>query len=325
MTRSSKYLLSTLILLVFTWTPFGAGIAEYTIGPEDVLQISFWQDPSLDQTVTVRRGGKVTISIIGEITAGGLTAFQLGQKIGERANLFNPAISQTAVTVLKYNSQKVFINGQVLLPGAYAFEEPPDVWTLIKEAGGVTELADLSKVTVIRGSRDAGKIETMNIEKLVSTGRFDKIVQLYPGDVVEVPRMLGGMFGTGLPKVSRERRNIIYITGAVGRPGPVNLDEGMDVLDAIVMGGGSMPTADLKRVKVVSKHADYSSVMTIDLERYAEIGAPRRYILRPEDTVVLPEKKLGFFRGAGWATLRDLLAVTASVISTVVLIDRFND
>jgi polysaccharide export outer membrane protein len=325
MTRSSKYLLSALILSVFVWIPVEAGIAEYTIGPEDVLQISFWQDAKLDQTVTVRRDGKVTISIIGEITAGGLTPSQLGQKIGERANLYNPAISQAAVTVLKYNSQKVFIIGQVLVPGAYAFEELPDAWTLIKEAGGVTELADLSKVTVIRGSVDAGKIETMNLEKLVSSGETDNIPQLYPGDVVEVPRMPEGMFGTGLPKVSRERRNIVYVTGAVGRPGPVNLDEEMDVLDAIVMGGGSIPTADLKRVKVVSKSSDYSSVMTINLERYAEIGAPRRYVLRPEDTVVLPEKKLGFFRGAGWGTLRDLIAVTASVISTVVLIDRLKD
>jgi protein involved in polysaccharide export with SLBB domain len=134
-----------------------------------------------------------------------------------------------------------------------------------------------------------------------------------------------GMFGSGLPKVSRERRNIVYVTGAVGRPGPVNLDAGIDVLDAIVMGGGSMPAADLRRVKVISKHSDYSSVMTINIERYADIGAPRRYVLRPEDTVVLPEKKLGFFRGAGWGTLRDLLAVTASVVSTVVLIDRLND
>jgi polysaccharide export outer membrane protein len=323
MTSSSKYVILVPIALLAVCTSFEICKAEYTIGPEDVLQISFWQDPSLDQEVTVRRDGKITISIIGEITAGGLTPSQLGQKIGERANYYHPAISQAAVTVLKYFSQKVFINGEVAQPGVYAFEELPDVWTLIKEAGGVTELADLTKVTVIRGSRNAGRIETVNIESLVSSGQFSRIPRLYPSDVVEVPPMPMGMPGTGLPKVSRERRNIVFVTGAVGRPGPINLDEGMDVLDAIVMGGGTTADADLKRVKVISKHEEYASVMTFDLERYAEIGAPQRYILRPEDAIVIPQRKGGFFR-VGWGTFRDIVAVTASVISTLVLIDRLN-
>lgn len=321
MSLSGRNLVVGLTLLFAIWASVDVCHAEYIIGPEDQLQISFWQDPTLDQVVTVRRDGKITVSIIGEITAGGLTASQLGQKIGERANFHNPAISQAAVTVIQYNSQKVFINGQVQNPGPYAFEELPDVWTLIKEAGGVTESADLSKVTVIRGSVDAGKIETVNLQRLISTGQYGRIPNLHPGDIVEVPVMPVGLLGTGLPKESRERRNIVYVTGAVNRPGPVNLEEGMDVLDAVVMGGGSTPGANLKKVKVVSKHEEYSSVMTIDLERYARIGAPRRYVLRPEDTVVIPQRESGFFR-LGWGTFRDIVAVSASVISTVVLIDR---
>ncbi len=324
MTSSSEYVVPVLLALVTLLVAYEACEAEYTIGPEDVLQISFWQDPSLDQVVTVRRDGKITVSIIGEITAGGLTPSQLGQKIGERANYYHPGISQATVTVLQYFSQKVFINGQVLQPGVYAFEELPDVWTLIKEAGGVTDLADLTKVTIIRGSKDAGKIETIDIENLVSTGQFDKISRLHPNDVVDVPRLPMGLPGTGFPKERRERRNIVFVTGAVGRPGPINLDDGMDVLDAIVMGGGNTPDADLKRVKVISKHEEYASVLTFDLERYAEIGAPRRYVLRPEDTIVIPQRKGGFFR-TGWGTFRDVVAVTVSVISTVVLIDRLND
>ena len=322
LSRNLKWLLLSCLLF---WVAVSVANAdEYTIGPGDVLQISFWQDPELDQTVTVRRDGKITVSIIGETTAAGLTPAELAQKIGDRSNYYNRSISQATVTVLAYNSQKVFINGQVLNPGAYAFEEFPDVWTLIKEAGGVTDMADLSRVTLIRGSKDAGRIETVNIDELVAKGQLDEIPRLNSGDIVEVPSMPGGIHGAGLPKAGYERRNVVYVTGAVGRAGAITLEQGMDVLDAIVMAGGSLSEANLKKVKVISKHEGYSSVMSINLEKYASSGTPRRYILKQEDTVVLPFRESGWW-GVGWGTFRDLIAVTASVVSTYMLIDRLND
>jgi len=321
---SSKAKLAILLALAVMLSASSRAIAQYKVGPDDILQISFWQKPSLDQTVTVRHDGNITISIIGEIVAAGLAPAELARKIGERAHYYDPAISQAAVTVLSYNSQKVFINGQVAKPGAYAFEKLPDVWTLIKEAGGVTLLADLSKVTIIRGSKDAGKIETVNVERLVAGAKYDELPSLYPGDIVEVPSMPGGIIGSGLDKTDAGKRNIVYVTGAVFRSGPVGIEEGMDVLDAIVLSGGSTAAADLEKVSVISKLEGYSSVMTINLEKYAATGAPRRYVLKPEDTVVVPSKKGGVFR-EGWGTIRDVIALTASVISTIVLIDRLGE
>lgn len=297
---------------------------EYVIGPEDVLQISFWQQPALNQTVTVRNDGKITVSLIGEVTAAGLTPEELAKKIGDRANYYNPEVSQASVTVLAYNSQKVFINGQVQNQGAYAFEVLPDVWELIKEAGGITEYADLSRVTIIRGSENAGEIETFNLDRLVSQGKLDEIPELNPGDIVEVPRMPGGISGTGLPKEGEDRRDVVYVTGAVGAAKVVPIEAEMDILDAIVMAGGSSADADLSEVKVISKHDGYSSVLAFDLEKYMETGRPRRYVLRPEDTVVLPRKGTGFFR-LGWGTFRDIVAVATSVVSAYVLVDRLKD
>ncbi|MFH1893210.1 MAG: polysaccharide biosynthesis/export family protein [Candidatus Zixiibacteriota bacterium] len=321
---SSKAKLAILLALAVFLPASSRAIAQYKIGPDDILQISFWQKPSLDQTVTVRHDGNITISIVGEIVAAGLAPAELSRKIGERAHYYDPAISQAAVTVLSYNSQKVFINGQVAKPGAYAFEKIPDVWTLIKEAGGVTLLADLSKVTVIRGSKDAGKIETINVEKLVASAKYDEVPDLYPGDIVEVPAMPGGITGTGLPKSATGKRNVVYVTGAVLRSGPVGIEEGMDVLDAIVLSGGSSPGADLRKVSVISKLEGYSSVMTVNLEKYSATGAPRRYVLKPEDTVVVPSKRGGVLR-EGWGTIRDIVALTASVASTIVLIDALGN
>jgi polysaccharide export outer membrane protein len=86
-----------------------ASADEYIIGPEDVLQISFWQEPTLDQTVMVRQDGKITLSIIGEITAAGLTSKELAGKIVKDVSLYNKKISQATVTVIGFLSRQVYV------------------------------------------------------------------------------------------------------------------------------------------------------------------------------------------------------------------------
>ena len=122
-----------------------ASADEYIIGTGDVLQISFWQDPEMDQVVAVRQDGKITLSIIGEITASGFTSRELSEKVASNVSLYHKKISQAAVTVVGFNSQMIFVTGQVSLPGKRTFEVIPDIWTIIKEAGGTNEVADLTR------------------------------------------------------------------------------------------------------------------------------------------------------------------------------------
>jgi polysaccharide biosynthesis/export protein len=133
--KFSLFLLGLGALLTFASL---ASAEEYVIGAEDQLQISFWQDPTLNQQVVVRQDGKITLSIIGEITASGMTSKQLAEQIGRSVSLYNSKISQATVTVVGFNSQKVFVAGQVTHPGKFAFEVIPYLWTIIKEAGGST-------------------------------------------------------------------------------------------------------------------------------------------------------------------------------------------
>jgi polysaccharide export outer membrane protein len=313
-------LIATCLLLFFNES---LSAQDYKIGPEDVLQISFWQDPSLNQTVTVRQDGKITLSVIGEITAAGLTPTELASKIGDQVSRYNKQISQATVEVLRYNSQKVFISGQVLNPGKYSFEEVPNVWELIKEAGGITELGDLSNVVIIRGSVNKGEIVHVNLANLIAEGDPGKYPELYPEDIVEVKRAPSDS-GPGLPsRAATERKNIVYVIGRVGAPGAISLEENMDCLDAIALAGGPTPDADLGKVKIFNKQDPYSNVIIVDIEKRSEKGTPPRYKLRPEDTIIIPPDEGGFW--GTWGRIRDFVAIFGTVVSTYLLIDRFSE
>lgn len=177
--------------LVVLMPLFTAG--EYVIGPEDVLEIKFWQDGSLDADVKVRQDGKISLDIIGELQAAGLTTSELESKIVKQMSRYNKAISQSVVRVTSYGYQKVYITGQILHPGKYTFEEIPDLWTIINEAGGITETGDLTRVMIIRGGDLAGEVSVINVAEMVASGRMNSLPKIRAGDTIEISRSPAGL------------------------------------------------------------------------------------------------------------------------------------
>jgi protein involved in polysaccharide export with SLBB domain len=84
------------------------------------------------------------------------------------------------------------------------------------------------------------------------------------------------------------------VTGEILRPGPLTLEKNIDLMDALAMAGGPTQFADLKKVVIISKDGAGSQVMQYNLKKYQGSGAPGRYFLRPEDTIVLNRKRGGF-------------------------------
>lgn len=302
----------------------GVWADEYKIGPGDVLSVSFWQDPTLDQQVTVRQDGKITISVVGDIVAAGLTPSELGNKIGTQVYRYNNQVSQATVEVVAYDSQKVFVSGQVLKPGKYSFEVIPNAWELIKEAGGVTEFGDISNVVIVRGSVNKGEIVHVNLADLIAKGDPAKYPLLYPNDIVEVKRTASETGGPGLPTSGLgERKNIVYVIGRVGRPGQINLEDGMEALDAIALAGGPAPDADMSNVKIFNKQEQYSNVVTLDIDKRSKKGTPPQYKLKPEDTIYLPADEGGFWGKFGH--VRDFVAIFGTIVSTWLLVDNLSN
>lgn len=299
----------------------GLAKADYVIGIDDVLQVTFWQAPNLDQSVVVNADGKVTLSVIGEITAAGLTTSQLSRKIVEQVSRFNRDISQATVVVTAFNSQTVFVEGQVISPGRYAREVIPDLWTIIKEMGGPTPTGDLTNVRVIRGGAvDPGSVLTVDVLSAISTRDFSKLPEIHAKDIIRIPPTLGGVT-TSMPSAEGvAARNVFYIVGAVARPNAYTMDSKIDLLEAIALAGGSSPDADLKKVRISSKSGEYANVYEVNLDKQLKTGSPKRYILGPEDAIYIPSRGTG--ATGGFNLIRDIITLGTTVTSTVLLIDR---
>ncbi len=300
--------------------PAAEAAQAYRIGAEDILEVKFWQDPSLNANVRVREDGIITLDIIGEIVAAGLTETELQDNVVKLISRINRQISQATVRVVEYNSQKVFIYGEVLKPGKLTFEQIPDLWTLINEAGGATAIGDLSRVRIIRGGADVGKVEEVDVSGMLARGEAGNLPKVRSGDTIELVKTFGGVEQT---KMSRPGglRNVYYVIGDVKIPGARSLDATIDLLDAIALAGGPNPTADLKKVRVLTKDGNYSQVTTIDVEEYTKSGKPARYVVRPEDTIVLPSRNGGGgFLGISRAT--DIVALVSGITSLILLADR---
>ena len=158
----------------------------YIIGPEDVLSITVWREEALSRQVPVRSDGKISLPLVDEVHAAGLTPLQLKEKLTLRLKEFieNPNVS---VIVTAANSQKVYVSGEVRTPGVYQLRGETTLLQVIPMAGGFTEWADQKKVLIIRKEGEKDKRIVVNYKKIVSGEDMSANVVLKPGDTVIVP------------------------------------------------------------------------------------------------------------------------------------------
>jgi polysaccharide biosynthesis/export protein len=167
--------------------PTVAVAADYAIGAEDVLGVLFWRDTEMSGDVTVRPDGMVTLPIVRDIKAAGLTPTQLADKIQEAAREYVTDASVTVV-VRQINSRKVFITGEVAKPGSYPISASSmTVMQLIAVAGGLTEWAQSKSITVMRLENGKSKSYPFNYRDVAKGKKAEQNLVLRPGDTVVVP------------------------------------------------------------------------------------------------------------------------------------------
>jgi polysaccharide export outer membrane protein len=162
--------------------------AHYVIGPDDVLSIVFWRDKDMSADVVVRPDGKISLPLLNDIQAGGLTPAELRDAVHTEALRF---VEEPTVTVIvkQIKSRKLFITGQVDKPGSYALGGPTTVLQLIAMAGGLKEFADGGHILITRtdtaSRRQVGF--RFNYEQVLSGKNLQQNIELKPGDTVIVP------------------------------------------------------------------------------------------------------------------------------------------
>lgn len=307
----------TLLVLGVLMAVLSVYAADYRIGPGDVLEVKFWPDQESNSIIAVGQDGKIALPIIGQITAAGKTAEQLQADILSQISRLNSRISKAVVNVTQYNYNYLFVTGQIIAPGRLSFEEIPNLWTIINEAGGPTEFGDLTRVTIIRGGKKAGSVEVIDVARAIAEGRLESLPQIRREDTIEIPSGPAGLPPRSLVETV-QKKNLFYVVGAVGTPGPVQFQDNIDILDAVALAGGHTEAADLKKTRILSKDGNYAQSMHINLEEYSKTGQPARYIIRREDTIILP------YRGNSFLSLNigTVVTVVGLVTSFLIIYDQ---
>jgi polysaccharide export outer membrane protein len=158
---------------------------DYKIGPEDLLDISVWKNPELSRTVPVRPDGKVSLPLVNDIQASGLTPTALRQQLIERLSEFIPA-PEVAVIVREVHSMKVAVVGSVKTPGRYELKSAATVLEMIALAQGFTDFAARDRVVVLRQENGETKRIPFNYRKVAAGDEQSNLV-VQPGDIIVVP------------------------------------------------------------------------------------------------------------------------------------------
>lgn len=161
--------------------------ADYLIGPDDVLAVGFWRDKELSvEQVVVRPDGRITLPLINDVVAAGLTPDQLRARLEEAASRFIADPTPTVV-VKEIKSRRVFVTGQVAKPGPYPLTSDTTVLQLLSLAGGLSEFAKPNNIVIMR--QQGGQTTTLpfRYKDVIKGKKLEQNVLLRPGDTVVVP------------------------------------------------------------------------------------------------------------------------------------------
>jgi polysaccharide biosynthesis/export protein len=163
-----------------------AADANYKIGPQDVLRIDVWKENEISRSVPVRPDGKISLPLLNDVQAAGLTAMELANNISEALKKFitNP---QVTVSVTDINSRRVYVTGEVTRPGAYPLLPNMTVLQALTSASGFTQFARTKKIYVLRNEGGKQVKYPFNYNEVVKGKLSEENIALQSGDTIVVP------------------------------------------------------------------------------------------------------------------------------------------
>src|SRR6202789_3456425 len=159
---------------------------NYTIGAQDVLDISVWKEPEVSRVVPVRPDGRISLPLLNDVQAAGLTPAALAAQITEslKKYLTNP---QVTVIVTTINSQRVYISGEVVRPGAFPMLPGMTVMQALTSAGGFTPFAKMKSIYVLRDDNGKKVKFPFNYKEAINGKNSEQDIALKAGDTIVVP------------------------------------------------------------------------------------------------------------------------------------------
>jgi polysaccharide export outer membrane protein len=269
--RAWRTLTAVIVLLavVAIWLPRAAAIGpDYRIGTDDVLAISVADQKDLDQVVFVRPDGKISLQLVGEVEAGGLTVAELASRLTTQyARTVRGA--HVTVSIREIRSRPVFFPGNVVRTGTIQLTQDLTLLQALSLVGGPLPTADLESAFVLRGQTRI----PVNLQSMLQKGDMAQNLKLEPGDTVVVPNS-----------------DPVYVQGEVKAPGPVKYTRGLTVVMAIAAAGGFTPLASARRVTVVRGEGTKKEVLRVNVNDIMSDPESTDVAVKPNDVITVPQR-----------------------------------
>ena len=265
-----RLLLCSLLASGFVRAAAEAVDSTYILRPNDVIRMAVYEEPDLSVQVRILKTGQASFPLIGSVEVGGVTVASAAAAIRDlyaKDYLVDPKLT---LTVDEYATEYISVIGAVKIPGQIPMPVSGnlDLASAMATAGGLTENADSSGISLVRAS---GTTATFSMESIQgSAGR----VKLAPGDRVIVNQ-------------SAFVGKTVSVLGQVGKPGPVPfpINGRLDLVNAIAMAGGLTELANPKKVSINRK----GTVTLVDFREVSQRG-DRPFLLRPDDVITVAER-----------------------------------
>lgn len=159
---------------------------DYIIGADDVLDVSVWKEQELTRSLQVRPDGKISMPLLGDVQAAGLTPGQLAQNVSDRLKKYLTA-PQVTVILTQINSQRVYVTGEVTRPGAYPVLPGMTILQAISSAGGLTPFANSKKIFLMRDENHIQTKYPFSYKDVLDGRKAEENLPVKAGDTIVVP------------------------------------------------------------------------------------------------------------------------------------------
>lgn len=276
-----------------------ADISEMRIAPGDLLSVNVYDSPELSSAYRVDPAGNIAIPLCGKVKVGGMTLSEAARDIETALKdgqiLVHPQVN---VDLLQYAGQYVTITGQVETPGRLPLFAPARLVDVLAEAGGETPMAG-ARIRIRHGSGDSATEQVVSYLPSHANSKAASVI-VRPGDSIDVPRA-----------------GIVYVLGAVNRPGGYVMQEDgkLNVAEALAMAGGTVLTANTGGLRVIRRNPD-GTVLDFPLSYDAIAkGTQTPLALQARDIVYVPMSKVK-------ASLTSTLGIISSAASAAIVTTR---
>lgn len=158
----------------------------YGLQPGDVIRISVWREPELDQVVLVKPDGRISFPLVGEVHAAGRTTQQVTEDIAERLSVFIPT-PEVTVSLQQSEGNRIYVTGRVNSPGMFLVNSPVTIMQALSLAGGLTPFADKASIRVLRMEGGAQRSIPFNYKEVQRGESLGQNISLQSGDTLVVP------------------------------------------------------------------------------------------------------------------------------------------